>query len=139
MKNRDLSKDYYRRARARLAAIETLLREESFADVVRESQEVLELCSKALLRDYGIEPARVHDVSDQLNELLAGLDREQAKSLSEVIKYSRHLRRDRELAFYGGEDITPGEFYKRADADEALMMARRAVEVTVELSAARAL
>ena len=37
--------------------------------------------------------------------------------LSEV---SRSLRRDRELAFYGSEDLTPSTFYRREDADKAL-------------------
>ena len=34
-------------------------------------------------------------------------------------KISHDLRKDRELAFYGSEDLTPSEFYKKADADEA--------------------
>lgn len=29
---------------------------------------------------------------------------------------SKELRRDRELAFYGAEDLTPSTFYERADA-----------------------
>lgn len=36
---------------------------------------------------------------------------------------SRHLRKDRELAFYGSEDVTPSSFYQRADAEEAKAMA----------------
>jgi hypothetical protein len=32
---------------------------------------------------------------------------------------SRSLRRDRELAFYGAEDLTPTGFYSKADATAA--------------------
>ncbi len=44
----------------------------------------------------------------------------QLKRLSEV---SRSLRRDRELAFYGSEDLTPSTFYRREDAETALQAA----------------
>jgi hypothetical protein len=32
---------------------------------------------------------------------------------------SRDLRRDRELAFYGAEDLTPSSFYGKADGVRA--------------------
>ncbi len=38
------------------------------------------------------------------------------------------LQRDRELAFYGAEDLTPSGFYSREDAEEARAGARRTVE-----------
>ena len=41
---------------------------------------------------------------------------------------SRALRRDRELAFYGSEDLTPSEFYRQSDADDARRDARWVVE-----------
>jgi len=31
------------------------------------------------------------------------------------------------LAFYGGEDFTPGEFYKIADGETAMNLAREAI------------
>ena len=43
MRNRDLAGDHVRRADARLRAIEVLFAAKSWADVVRESQEVVEL------------------------------------------------------------------------------------------------
>ncbi|MGH9341962.1 MAG: hypothetical protein ACRD1R_20830 [Acidobacteriota bacterium] len=36
--------------------------------------------------------------------------------------------RDRELAFYGSEDLTPSEFYDQADAQKALEGAKWVVE-----------
>jgi hypothetical protein len=41
---------------------------------------------------------------------------------------SRGLRRDRELAFYGAEDLTPSDFYRQADAVTARDGARLVVE-----------
>jgi len=45
-----------------------------------------------------------------------------------LIAASRELRRDRELAFYGTEDLTPSEFYSKKDAERALTFARESVD-----------
>ena len=66
MQNRDLAADYVRRAEVRLKALDVLIEGESWADVVRESQEIVELALKGLLRSCGIDPPRIHDVSDVL-------------------------------------------------------------------------
>lgn len=122
-----LAEDYLRRAGVRLAALEVLLDAESWADVVRESQEIVELTLKGLLRSCGIDPPRVHDVSAIL---LAERDRLPADLHCEaewLAHVSRQMRRDRELAFYGAEDLLPGDFYSRSDARTARDRARRVV------------
>jgi HEPN domain-containing protein len=129
MRNLDLAHDYIRRARVRLGAIVVLHEGESWADVVRESQEVVELALKALLRSSGVEVPRVHDVAPILHAERARLPEALAPYIDELADASRQLRRDRELAFYGAEDLTPGEFYTRADANRALGYARRVVEL----------
>jgi HEPN domain-containing protein len=119
MQNRDLSRDYVRRAEARLRALDVLFEQASWADVVREAQEVVELALKALLRSAGVDPPRIHDVGEVL---LAERDRMPAavrSQLDRLAAISRALRRDRELAFYGAEDFTPSAFYKRDDAARA--------------------
>lgn len=123
MRNSDLPKDYVKRSLARLEALKVLFEKESYADVVRESQEIIELCGKALVRMVGGEPARVHDVSTQLSELLSRFPASLQESVKAVGKASRELRRDRELSFYGSEDLTPSEFYKKEDAEEAMRQA----------------
>jgi HEPN domain-containing protein len=129
MKNRELAADYLRRSAVRLKAIEVLYDAGSWADVVRESQEAVELALKGLLRLCGVEAPRLHDVSDILlserERLPAGV-REQVERLAEV---SRSLRRDRELAFYGAEDLTPSSVYSRQDATCALEGARVVVNL----------
>ena len=126
MKNRTLSADYLERSRIRLEALKTLFQLGGYADVVREAQEVVELTAKSLLRFLGAEPARVHDVSAQLEEVR--LQVKDQKQLDELIRASRTLRRDRELAFYGSEDLTPSEFYSKSDAKEAFDSAEKAVK-----------
>ena len=66
MHNRGLATDYVHRATVRLDAIDVLYRAESWADVVRESQEAVELALEGLLRSRGIDPPRIHDVSEVL-------------------------------------------------------------------------
>ena len=129
MQNLELGRDYVRRAGARLKALDVLYAERSWPDVVRESQEVVELALKGLLRFCDIEAPRVHDVSDVLQDNATRLPKPAAAALEELCEISRRLRRDRELSFYGSEDLTPSAFYREADAREARRQARRVVEV----------
>lgn len=127
MRNRDLAADHLRRAVARLRALDVLFESQSWADVVRESQEIVELSLKGLLRAFGVEPPRIHDVADVLLAERARLPRELAPVLEQLAAVSRALRRDCELAFYGAEDLTPSTFYREPDAMLARDSAREVV------------
>jgi HEPN domain-containing protein len=127
MRSPDLGADYVRRAKARLAAVDALYTARSWADVVRESQEVVELALKGLLRIAGIEPPRVHDVSEVLAAEKSRLPPALQPHVDALAAGSRTLRRDRELAFYGAEDLTPSGFYTRDDATAARDIARKTV------------
>lgn len=129
MHNQNLAADYVRRAGIRLQAIEVLFNGQSWADVVRESQEVVELALKGLLRSCGIAAPRIHDVSDILIAERDRLPQALRKSVDRLADISRDLRRDRELAFYGAEDLTPSDFYSRDDA----VRARDGAALTVRL------
>lgn len=128
MWNRTLAADHLRRAGARLIALDTLYGAESWADVVRESQEAVELALKGLLRASGVDPPRVHDVAGVLEAESHRLPPALLSDVPRLAAASRALRRDRELAFCGAEDLTPSEFYRREDADEARTAARFVVE-----------
>ncbi len=129
MKNRELAADYVRRAQVRVKAVQVLFDAGSWADVVRESQEAVELALKGLLRASGIEAPRIHDVSDVLNAERGRLPSSVRGKVDRLAEISRALRRDRELAFYGAEDLTPSSFYSREDATRALDGARWVVRV----------
>ncbi len=124
MKNKSLADDYLTRAGHRIAAVEVLLKRGAFADVVRESQELVELTLKALLWKCKIEVPRLHDVSDILLENQERVPKALHRELERISEISRQLRRDRELAFYGSEDLTPSNFYKKKDADRAFKDAK---------------
>ena len=129
MRNPGLALDYIRRAEVRIRALDVLFDGGSWADVVRESQEIVELTLKALLRSVGIDPPRIHDVSDVILAERWRMPKTLQPELHTLTGISRDLRRDRELAFYGAEDLTPSGFYSREDAEEA----RRGARLTVEL------
>ncbi len=129
MRNPDLARDYVRRADLRLRALDVLFDAESWADVVRESQEAVELALKGLLRACGVSPPRTHDVSEVLEEERDRLPPALVPEIATLASASRGLRRDRELAFYGAEDLTPSGFYSRDDAEQARASARKTVEL----------
>ena len=133
MHNRELSADYVRRATFRLDAIDLLNRARSWADVVQESQEAVELALKGMLRDCGIDPPRIHDVSDVLLNERDRLPGSVLPHVDRLAAISRDLRRDRELAFYGAEDLVPSEFYTEEDARRALDGARYVVEAAASV------
>jgi len=62
----DLAAGYHRKCVDRLAALDVLHARAAFSDVVRESQEFVELALKGMLRWAGIDPPKIHDVGDLL-------------------------------------------------------------------------
>lgn len=129
MRNPELAADYASRAAIRVRAVEVLFEAASWADVVRESQEVVELALKGLLLSRGVEPPRIHDVSDVLLAERQRLPVRLRPEVERLAGFSRDLRRDRELAFYGAADLTPSGFYGRPDAERALQAARETVRL----------
>ena len=129
MYNESLAFDDIRRAESRVKAVEVLVEEESWADVVRESQEIVGIALKALLRFSRIDAPGIHDVSPILDQNRDVFDESVRTRIDELTAISQDLRRDRELAFYGSEDLTPADFYREQDARSAIERARFVVEV----------
>ena len=71
MTNVSLAQSYLSKALKRLKILTVLLDEAAFSDVVRESQEIVELALKGMLRQVGIEPPKWHDVGQALKEYRA--------------------------------------------------------------------
>lgn len=129
MKNKNLAEDYIKRATHRLVSLDALYNEKAWADVVRDAQAIVELALKGLLRFSNIEVPRVHDVSDILIDQESLLPEKVRPEIRKLADISRTLRRDRELAFYGSEDLTPSEFYTEQDAQEAREQAQYVVHI----------
>ncbi|MDH3197736.1 MAG: HEPN domain-containing protein [Candidatus Krumholzibacteria bacterium] len=132
MKSDALMRDYLQRCAHRLAAVQTLYERSSWADVVRESQEVVELALKALARSARIEVPRLHDVGRIIEAKRDRMPASLRPHIPRLAEVSRQLRRDRELAFYGSEDLTPSEFYRESDAKRAFDQAQWVVRVVTD-------
>lgn len=115
-----LARSYFRKSRARRKALQILLEEQSYSDVVREAQEICELLLKAVLRLIGIEPPKFHDVGKIITENVTLLPEAMRAKVRDIAQYSFELRRDRELSFYGALDVDPWEDYRREDAGQAI-------------------
>ncbi len=62
MTNIRLGRSYIERARGRLPFVRQMRDAGLHADVVRESQEIVELALKGFLRVVGLDPPKEHDV-----------------------------------------------------------------------------
>lgn len=120
-----LTKSYLEKAAVRIKALKFLHDQGGFSDVIRESQECVELLLKAVLRHIGVEIPKVHDVGRTLREHQSLLPKNLLDHLDEIVAISRMLRKERELAFYGTEDWIPTEEYSAADSQTAIQQAER--------------
>lgn len=123
MKNKTLIQDYYLRSGHRIEALKFYFERKAYAEVVRESQEVVELMLKALVRSCGIEVPHIHDLSPVILDNIDRFPEVLQSDLKKIASISKKLRRDREMAFYGTEDITPSDFYAKEDAEHAIASA----------------
>ena len=128
-----LADSYLRKARARLKILAILLGDSEFSDVIRESQEVVELALKAMLRFVGIEPPKWHDVGSILISSIDKFPLEVQKEIQELAKISTWLRKERELSFYGDIDFIPTEQYSKEDAERGIAGAKFVVSVAEKL------
>jgi HEPN domain-containing protein len=105
----DLARSYLLKGRKRLKVLDVLFQEEDYSDVVREAQEIVELCLKGMLRAIGIEPPRFRDVGPLLLEHREMFRGGRLSEIGRLARISRELRKERELAFYGDIDFIPTE------------------------------
>ena len=130
-----MAREFLERARSRLLAAEAAMERGDHPDVVRFSQECVELSLKACLRAVGIEYPKVHDVSDVLlasEDRFPGWMRSMLPRLAEI---SRDLAAKRSPAMYGLETLgrLPSELFDEGDAEEALEGARLSYEASSRL------
>lgn len=117
-----LAADYLRRAESRLKSGEAALERKEYPDVVRYSQECVELSLKGCLRAVGVEYPREHDVSDVLLDAVNLFPDWFRKDMEEMARISRKLALARGPSTYGEEErgIPPSELFGKGDAEEAL-------------------
>jgi HEPN domain-containing protein len=66
--SKKLARDYFQRALGREEVVVLLISKNMHADAVRESQELVELALKGMLRLVGIDPPKIHDVGAMLQQ-----------------------------------------------------------------------
>lgn len=120
MTNKDLAQSYFKKSIDRLDVLDLLFKKGAYSDVVREAQELVELCLKGMLRFVGIEPPKYHDVGPLIIEHQERFKDISSEEILRLAKISKKLRKERELAFYGDIDFIPTDEYTLEDAKEAI-------------------
>ena len=126
MTSAEMARSFLRQARRIFAEAERHHSDAGWHLAVRRSQEAVERALKAVLRGGGVEVPRVHDVGVFLVEHAGRLPATFTKHLDRVVSISRRLRQEREISFYGDEEVgaPPERLYAAPDAEEALRDAR---------------
>jgi len=125
----ELGKSYIRKAIARFDTLEVLLKNRDYSDVIRESQEIVELVLKGILRIRGIEPPKIHDVGGLLIEYRERFKDISLREIRKLVKISKELRKERELSFYGDVDFIPTEEYTVKDAVKCIEKVKFVIEI----------
>jgi len=120
MTSMSLAQSYLAKAQARAGILKFLQDAKDYSDVVREAQEIVELCLKGMLRCVGIEPPKWHDVGPLLIEYHSKFPSLDQETIERLAKISAYLRKEREIAFYGDSDFIPSEEYQKEDGQGAM-------------------
>jgi len=133
MNNATLAQSYLIKSQKRLKILDVLLTEAAYSDVMRESQEIVELALKGMLRQAGIEPPKWHDVSELIIEYRGRFPESVGVSAERLAEISSYLRKEREISFYGDIDFIPTEEYSRDNALKAIEDAKFVVEMAEQV------
>jgi len=130
-----LALDYLNRARSRLIDAEAALERGDYPETVRYSQEAVELSLKAVLRIFGIEYPKVHDVGDILYINIDKYPEWFKSELDRIREISRELALKRAPAMYGIEisGKTPSELFDKDDALDSLKSSKYVYELSRRL------
>lgn len=130
-----LAADYLRRARSRLTDAESANVRGDYPEVVRYSQEAVELSLKACLRLVGIEYPKEHHVGDVLKLQAERFPRWFQALVKDFDRISAELALKRAPSMYGVEAAGkgPSELFDSAEAEMSLRSARLVYENAVRL------
>ncbi len=122
MDKEKIVKDYLSRAKLRFLYCDLALKKEDFSYVFRECQAIAELCSKALLYNYGFHVPEEHDLKYYLDECKDLFSEEFKKDFNSFFKLLKSLRIERERSFYGDpeNEIYPSELYTKDSTIDVL-------------------
>ncbi len=115
-----LAQSYFEKFLVRVEVLSEYQKRKAYSDVIREAQEALELFLKGLLRTMGLTPTFSHDPGKELSEVATRVPAEFSPILDDLVEWSRKLRRERELSYYGAADFIPTEEYSEKEAKRAI-------------------
>ena len=135
MNNIAMAKSYINQAKERIKHSYEALESGNYPYVIRQCQEAVELLLKAALRIVGVEPPKWHDVGPVLRREEERFPDWFRKRIPELAYISRSLRREREVAMYGDEELglPAEELYTKYDAEQALKHAKVVLENVIKL------
>lgn len=135
MKLVKLAEDYFKRAKIRIKSAELAYSEESYPDVVRYSQECVELSLKAALRAIGVEYPKEHDMSRILRAVRERFPEWFRREIEKLGDVSRDLANKRAPSLYGIETLgkAPSDIFDKNDAEKALSDARYVLDIAGKL------
>jgi len=124
---RKLAEDYLRRAEVRHESAGVAMKSKDYPDVIRFSQEAVELSLKASLRAYGVEYPKEHDVGEVLLNVSERFPQWFRDEVGYMASVSADLASKRAAAMYGLEisGKGPSELFGLEDATKALDDANR--------------
>lgn len=127
-----LAQSYFEKFLVRVDILPEFQKRKAYSDVIREGQEALELGIKGMLRSLGIEPSFSHDPGKELHAVLNRLPGKLSKIGPDLVQWSKQLRRQRELAYYGAADFIPTEEFNLQDGADVISFLQKAAEALKE-------
>ncbi|MEM0117395.1 MAG: HEPN domain-containing protein [Conexivisphaerales archaeon] len=114
----EMAKDYMKRAETRLKSASLALSEASYPDVVRFSQECVELSLKAALRSRNVEYPKEHDIGKILKQVIDRFPDWLRSEVDRISEISSDLASKRAASMYGLEvaNKPPGSLFSKNDA-----------------------
>ncbi|RLE69715.1 MAG: DNA-binding protein [Thermoprotei archaeon] len=133
--NRELAEAYLEDAEYTIEEARRALNRGYYHRAVRRARECVELCLKAVLRLYGLEYPKAHDVSSMLLRIRDRLPHWLVEKLDFVVEASTTLAMQRAPSFYGDEyrRVPARELFKEEDAIRAMEYASRVLELARRL------
>lgn len=131
MTSEEMARSYIKIAEHSLKEARLAYEDKLWHLAVRRSQESVELALKGALRLLGVEIPRTHDVSFHLRENRSRFPDWFQLQIDKLAHISRSLCKDRQLSFYGDEEMAlPPELI---DAEDAIQNASFVLDLSKRL------
>lgn len=113
---------YLEQAAARLKSAKRALKEKNYPYTVRQAQECVELSLKGILRLYGVEYPREHNVKEVLLQAAGRFPVWFRRHVNQFAEISARMAAERGPSMYGDEEkgIPPSELFGRERAAAAV-------------------